>query len=106
VTYYSEQRCAKIDLQTVDDLGSAETAPRKRQDVSGRVQDEGGGHGAGPRLSERTVRILEVLADQPHVWHFSLELADAAGLKQGTIYPNLVQLETLGWILSGSEDAD
>jgi hypothetical protein len=50
----------------------------------------------GPRLSERTVRILEVFVDQPDVWHFGLELAEAVGLKQGTIYPNLARLETLG----------
>jgi PadR family transcriptional regulator, regulatory protein PadR len=60
----------------------------------------------GPRLSERTVRILEVFVDQPDVWHFGLELAEAVGLKQGTIYPNLARLETLGWILRGWEDAE
>jgi PadR family transcriptional regulator, regulatory protein PadR len=60
----------------------------------------------GPRLSERTVRILEVFVDQPDVWHFGPELAEAAGLKDGTIYPNLVRLETLGWIIGGWEDAE
>jgi hypothetical protein len=61
----------------------------------------------GPRLSERTMRILEVFVDQPDVWHFGRELAAAVGLRHaGTIAPDLDRLERLGWIISRWEDAD
>jgi PadR family transcriptional regulator PadR len=47
-----------------------------------------------------------VFSDQPDAWHLAWQVADAAGLKRGTIFPRLARLEQLGWITSRSEDAD
>lgn len=56
------------------------------------------------RLTNRMKRILRELAQDPNGGHYGLDLARAAGLKTGTIHPELVRLERAGWVESTWED--
>lgn len=60
--------------------------------------------GEEPTLSKRELLLLEVFLDQPDVWRTARQLADAAGLKSGTIFPELAHLELHNWVTSRSED--
>lgn len=53
------------------------------------------------RLTGETLLVLGALLDHAADEHFSLEIADAAGLPQGSIYPVLARLESDGWVESG-----
>lgn len=59
-----------------------------------------------PRLTYETRRILRVLLDEPRGEHYGLELAEAACLAVGSIYPILARLERAKWIESAWEDID
>jgi PadR family transcriptional regulator PadR len=59
-----------------------------------------------PRITLQTIAVLRVLLDEPTNGHYGLEMARAAGLKSGTIYPILARLEQAGWITSAWEDID
>jgi PadR family transcriptional regulator PadR len=59
-----------------------------------------------PRMTLQTRLVLKVFADAPGDDHYGLEIARAAGLPSGTIYPLLARLETAGWLASGWEDID
>jgi len=50
------------------------------------------------------LRLLDVLLQDPTKEYFGLELADAAGIHTGTIYPQLARLEQLGWLTSAWEE--
>src|SRR4051794_8001642 len=60
----------------------------------------------GPRITRELLRILTALLDEPVGAWYGLALANAAGLKTGTVYPALARLESAGWIESWWEDVD
>jgi PadR family transcriptional regulator len=56
--------------------------------------------GWGPvmhRRDERAALILEAL-DRNGGWMYGLDISDAAGLADGSIYPELARLSVEGWI--------
>ncbi|MCQ8836433.1 PadR family transcriptional regulator [Streptomyces malaysiensis] len=53
-----------------------------------------------------TRAVVTALLARPTDEHYGLEIADAAGLPGGTIYPILIRLERLGWLESRWEDID
>jgi PadR family transcriptional regulator PadR len=53
-----------------------------------------------------TQAVVTALLARPADEHYGLEIADAAGLPGGTIYPILIRLERLGWLESRWEDID
>ena len=53
-----------------------------------------------------TQAILRALLEDAGAPHFGLEMARAAGLPSGTIYPILAGLERAGWVESCLEDID
>lgn len=59
-----------------------------------------------PRLTLQTQAILATLLSDAARPHYGLEMAQAAGLASGTIYPILARLERAGWVLSTLEDID
>jgi PadR family transcriptional regulator PadR len=59
-----------------------------------------------PRLTLQTQAILSVLLRSLSTPLYGLEMAKAAGLASGTIYPILARLERSGWIESALEDID
>jgi DNA-binding PadR family transcriptional regulator len=58
------------------------------------------------RMSLQTQAILAALLQDLTGQHYGLELAKAAGLPSGTIYPMLARLEREGWVESEREDID
>src|SRR6266511_3683926 len=60
----------------------------------------------GSRITLQTLKVLAVLAAQPSEHHYGLEIAKAAGLATGTLYPILARLEQLGWVTSDWEQVD
>jgi DNA-binding PadR family transcriptional regulator len=59
-----------------------------------------------PRLTWQTQAILAALLQDAATPHYGLEMAKAAGLPSGTIYPILARLERAGWIESEVEAID
>jgi PadR family transcriptional regulator, regulatory protein PadR len=59
-----------------------------------------------PRLTLQTQAILATLLNDAAHQHYGLEMAQAAGLASGTIYPILARLERAGWVQSKLEDID
>ncbi len=59
-----------------------------------------------PRMTLSTLRVLAVLLADPIAEHYGLEVAQAAELAGGTLYPILARLETAGWLTSHWEDID
>ena len=53
--------------------------------------------------TDRKAAVLAVFLAYPDLRHYGLEIAEAAGLKPGSIYPELVWLERMGWVSSGWE---
>jgi PadR family transcriptional regulator PadR len=49
------------------------------------------------RLSERGLRVLRFLIEQPLARRSGAEIAKATGVGSGTLYPLLARLETAGW---------
>jgi PadR family transcriptional regulator PadR len=60
----------------------------------------------GSQITLQTLKVLVVLSDQPADHHYGLEIAKAAGLATGTLYPILARLERLGWVTSDWEAVD
>lgn len=52
------------------------------------------------RSSAQTIAVLEVLARQADAWFYGLEVADATGLKSGSLYPILIRLAERNWLES------
>ncbi len=65
------------------------------------VKSSGGG---APRLSAPVQWVLECLLDDPSREWSGMELARANGLRAGSVYPLLAQLEAVGWLHSRWED--
>jgi PadR family transcriptional regulator PadR len=59
-----------------------------------------------PRMTLQTQAVLAQMLQGPTEEHYGLELAKAASLSSGTIYPILARLEAAGWITSAWEDID
>jgi hypothetical protein len=52
-------------------------------------------------LPGRTIQVLEVFLDAPDKRYYGIEIARAAGLAVESIYPDLVRLESVGWVMTG-----
>jgi PadR family transcriptional regulator, regulatory protein PadR len=50
------------------------------------------------RLSERGLRVLRFLIEQPTARRSGADIAKATGVGSGTLYPLLARLETAGWL--------
>lgn len=59
-----------------------------------------------PRMTIQTQAILATLLEDVNQPHYGLEMAKAAGLPSGTIYPMLARLEREGWVESEPENID
>jgi DNA-binding PadR family transcriptional regulator len=55
--------------------------------------------------TDRKAAVLGVFLAHPDRDHYGLEIAEAAGLKPGSIYAALAWLERVGWVTSDWEDA-
>ncbi|MEV4256162.1 helix-turn-helix transcriptional regulator [Spirillospora sp. NPDC049652] len=51
-------------------------------------------------MTRPTVRVLEALLADPSREYYGLELREATGLGNGTLYPRLAELENYGWLES------
>ena len=58
------------------------------------------------RLSERGLRVLRFMIEQPRASHSGAEIAKATKVGSGTLYPLLARLEAAGWFTSQWEDVD
>lgn len=52
------------------------------------------------RPSPQSLIVLDILAGQPEVWLYGLQIAEASGLKSGSLYPILIRLAERGWLES------
>jgi DNA-binding PadR family transcriptional regulator len=57
-------------------------------------------------MTRPTQEVLRALVADPAREFYGLELADAARLQAGTIYPIVRRLEDLGWLTGRWEDID
>lgn len=57
-------------------------------------------------MTIQTLDVLSAMLDDPYQEWYGLELANASGLKTGTIYPALARLEQSGWVSSYWEEVD
>ncbi|WP_202505296.1 helix-turn-helix transcriptional regulator [Streptomyces sp. SID1046] len=57
-----------------------------------------------PRITMATREVLSAFLAKPAEEHYGLQVAEAAGLPGGTIYPILIRLEQCGWLESRWED--
>jgi DNA-binding PadR family transcriptional regulator len=57
-------------------------------------------------MTAQTLAILAAILEDPTSPRYGLELAKAAGLKSGTLYPALARLESAGWLRSYWEDVE
>ena len=60
----------------------------------------------GFRMTLQTVSVLRVLLDDPLGEHYGLEIAKAAELPSGSLYPILARLERERWVTSDWEQID
>jgi PadR family transcriptional regulator PadR len=58
------------------------------------------------RLSERGLRVLRFMLEQPRASRSGAEIARATKVGSGTLYPLLARLEEAGWFTSQWEDVD
>jgi PadR family transcriptional regulator PadR len=56
------------------------------------------------RLSERGLRVLRLLIDQPLAARSGAEIAKITKIGSGTLYPLLARLEAVGWLTSQWEN--
>ncbi|MFB9238292.1 PadR family transcriptional regulator [Plantactinospora siamensis] len=61
---------------------------------------------AALRMTTPRLLVLQALLDDPERERYGLDLATAAGLEPGTIYPILVAFENAGWLRSRQEQID
>jgi PadR family transcriptional regulator len=60
----------------------------------------------GLRMTTPRLLVLRAFLEDPERERYGLELAIAAGLEAGTIYPILVAFGNVGWLRSREEEAD
>lgn len=58
------------------------------------------------RLSERGLRVLRFLIEEPRTSRSGAEIAKATKTGSGTLYPMMARLEEAGWLTSAWEDVD
>ena len=58
------------------------------------------------RLSAPTLNVLHLYVTRPHMSRAGTEIAKAAGISAGTLYPLLGRLEASGWLESNWENVD
>jgi DNA-binding PadR family transcriptional regulator len=51
-----------------------------------------------PNTSPQTIRVLQLLLEEPTAWHYGYEISQRTGLKSGTLYPILIRLTDQGWL--------
>lgn len=56
-------------------------------------------------MTRQTVEVLRIFLGDPAREFYGLELREASGLANGTLYPRLAQLEQFGWLKSRWETA-
>jgi PadR family transcriptional regulator len=57
-------------------------------------------------MTVQTQAVLRVMLDDPLGEHYGLEIAKAAGLPSGSLYPILARLERSGWATSDWEQVN
>lgn len=57
-------------------------------------------------MTLQTLAILRAFVDDPLAGWYGLLIAQATGLKSGTVYPLLARLERAAWLESWWEDVD
>lgn len=62
--------------------------------------------GTEPQMTVSTLKVLRALVDDADGHHYGLEVAQAAGLARGSVYPILIRLEQAGWLESDWEAID
>jgi DNA-binding PadR family transcriptional regulator len=62
--------------------------------------------GTEKRITQQTEKILATLLTDPLAEWWGAQIAKAAGLKSGTLYPALLRMERFGWLTSEWEDID
>jgi DNA-binding PadR family transcriptional regulator len=55
--------------------------------------------------SPQTIKLLDALLSQPGEWRYGYDLSKETGLKSGTLYPQLMRLESNGWLEATWEEA-
>ena len=55
--------------------------------------------------SPQTLKLLDELLAKPGEWRYGYDLSKETGLKSGTLYPQLMRLETAGWLEAMWEEA-
>lgn len=58
------------------------------------------------RVTKQTERILAILLTNPSAEWWGAQIAPAAGLPSGTLYPALARMERFGWLTSRWEEID
>ncbi len=58
------------------------------------------------RVTKQTERILATLLTNPSAEWWGAQIAPAAGLLSGTLYPALARMERFGWLASRWEAVD
>jgi DNA-binding MarR family transcriptional regulator len=58
------------------------------------------------RITKQTERILATLLTNPSSEWWGAQIAPAAGLPSGTLYPALARMERFGWLASRWEEID
>lgn len=58
------------------------------------------------RVSRPILKVLKLMIEKPQLPYSGAEIARAAGLGPGTLYPALRRLELAGWLKSNWEDVD
>jgi PadR family transcriptional regulator, regulatory protein PadR len=53
-----------------------------------------------------TQLVLQALLEVPETERYGFEIAEACGLRSGTVHPILARLESTGWVQSRWEDID
>jgi DNA-binding PadR family transcriptional regulator len=48
--------------------------------------------------SPQTLRVLDLLLQEPEGWHYGYDVSRRTGLKTGTLYPILIRLAEQGWL--------
>lgn len=59
-----------------------------------------------PRMTSQTLRLLAIMLETPAARQYGFDLARAARLQTGTLYPILARLEAAGWLSSEWEAVD
>lgn len=51
-----------------------------------------------PNTSPQTIRVLQLLLEEPTAWRYGYDISQHTGLKSGTLYPILIRLADQDWL--------